>query len=178
MMRYLLPLGVAIALVVVLAWGLTRDPEKVPSPLIGKSVPTFELTTVVDADARFTAERFGDHEVSLFNVWASWCVACRHEHGLLMRVAEQGDVPIYGLNYKDRRSDARAWLSRRGNPYEASAFDPDGQVGMDWGVYGVPETFVVDDSGTIRYKHVGPITEQAWRETIQPIVERVRGASG
>lgn len=178
MIRFMLPLLAALVIVVVLGWGLTMDPRKVPSPLIGKAAPAFSLATLADPDATFTAARFTRHDVSLFNVWSSWCVACRAESALLVRLARQFDLTIYGLNYKDTRANARAWLARFGNPYAAIAFDPEGQVGLDWGVYGVPETFVVDGNGVIRYKHIGPITQQAWRETIRPIVRRLRGASG
>lgn len=177
-MRFLLPLAVLAALVVFLGLGLTRDPSKVPSPLIDKTGPAFELPTLEDPDTSFTTARFAEHPVSLFNVWASWCVACRQEHPLLMRVARDDEVPIYGLNYKDRRTDALAWLERYGNPYRASAYDGKGKVGIDWGVYGVPETYVVDRQGTIRYKHIGPITERDWRDTLRPIVERLRSDAG
>jgi len=178
MIRFLLPLAIAGGVIAFLAIGLTMDPSKVPSPLIDRPTPTFELPTVANPDATLTSARFGEHPVSLFNVWASWCVACREEHPLLMRLSRETDLPIYGLNYKDRRDEARAWLARYGDPYRVSAFDGEGKVGVDWGVYGVPETFVVDGEGTIRYKHIGPITEQAWRETIQPIVQRLRRNAG
>lgn len=178
MIRYLLPLGAAIVIVVVLGWGLTMDPRKVPSPLIDEPAPSFRLTTLANPEVEFTQARFKQHAVSLFNVWASWCVACRAESALLVRLAAQTDLTIYGLNYKDTRADARAWLARFGDPYAAIAYDPEGQVGLDWGVYGVPETFVVDGNGVIRYKHIGPITRQAWRETIRPIIRHLRGTSG
>lgn len=177
-MRFLIPLAVLAGVVALLAVGLTMDPREVPSPLIGKAGPAFELPTVADPGVRFTAARFAEHPVSLFNVWASWCVACRQEHPLLMRLAREDGVPIYGLNYKDRRGAARDWLARYGDPYRASAFDAEGRVGIDWGVYGVPETYVVDRQGVIRHKHIGPITEQAWREEIAPVVARLRSRSG
>lgn len=177
-MRFLLPIVAAIGIVVVLGWGLTMDPHKVPSALIGEPAPSFRVPMLLKPEATFTEQRFTKHEVSLFNVWASWCVACRAENALLMRVAENTDVPIYGLNYKDTRANARAWLERFGNPYTAIAFDPKGKVGFDWGVYGVPETYIVDGNGIIRYKHIGPITWEDWRETIWPIIQRLRSESG
>jgi cytochrome c biogenesis protein CcmG/thiol:disulfide interchange protein DsbE len=177
-MRFLIPLAILAGVVALLAVGLTKDPREVPSPLIGKAGPAFELPTLADPEVRFTGARFAEHPVSLFNVWASWCVACRQEHPLLMRLAREDGMPIYGLNYKDRRAAARDWLARYGNPYLASAFDGAGQVGIDWGVYGVPETYVVDREGVIRHKHIGPLTERAWRDTIRPVVERLRSRAG
>lgn len=178
MTRYAIPLLVFVALVALLAVGLTMDPSKVPSPLIDEAAPAFTLPELERPGEQFTDERFRQHEVALFNVWASWCVACRKEHPVLMRLARENRVPVYGLNYKDEREAALGWLDRRGDPYRASAFDKQGQVGLDWGVYGVPETFVVDDEGVIRYKHIGPISERDWREDIRPVVERLRNDSG
>lgn len=178
MTRYAIPLVVFAALVALLGVGLTMDPSKVPSPLIDEPAPAFAVPELEAPERQFTQKRFRRHDVALFNVWASWCVACRKEHPLLMRLARRDEVPIYGLNYKDEREAALGWLERRGDPYRASAFDLEGQVGLDWGVYGVPETFVVDGDGVIRYKHVGPISEEDWREDIRPVVERLRRESG
>lgn len=177
-MRFLLPLAILSALVVFLGLGLLRDPGEVPSPLIDKPAPAFELPTLQDSNVTLTRASFGEHPVSLFNVWASWCVACRQEHPLLMELAREDAVPIYGLNYKDEGANARAWLERYGNPYRASAVDRDGKVGIDWGVYGVPETYIVDRYGIIRYKHIGPITARAWQETMRPLIERLRSEAG
>ncbi|NIP72700.1 MAG: DsbE family thiol:disulfide interchange protein [Gammaproteobacteria bacterium] len=177
--RYLIPLVLFVALVGLFAVGLQMDPKKVPSPLIGKPAPAFELPRLQDPDARLgTAQLKG--KVSLLNVWASWCVACRTEHPFLMELSRRGEVPIYGLNYKDERADGLAWLARFGDPYEASAMDADGRVGMDWGVYGVPETFVLDHQGVIRYKHIGPLEPRAWQEEIAPLLRRLQqqAASG
>jgi cytochrome c biogenesis protein CcmG/thiol:disulfide interchange protein DsbE len=175
-LRYLIPLAVFIALVVLMAVGLTMDPERVPSPLIGKPVPDFSLPRVEDPDKELSpADLKG--RVYLLNVWASWCVACRQEHPLLMRLAERRDVTIVGLDYKDERADARQWLAQRGDPYAASAFDADGRVAIDLGVYGVPETFVVDADGTIRHKHVGPVTRESLREKILPLIKELRRES-
>ena len=117
-------------------------------------------------------------KVSLFNVWATWCVACRSEHPVLMQLAETGKVAIYGLNYKDDRAEAKRWLLRYGDPYLANAFDDDGRVGIDWGVYGTPETFIVDQQGIIRHKHIGPLTREVVRDEILPLVEKLEAGSG
>lgn len=177
MMRFLLPLAAAAGLLVLLGVGLTMNPRLVPSPLINKPGPAFSLPTLASPGTIFTQDKFSQHPVSIFNVWASWCVACRQEHPLLMRLSQQTDTPIYGLNYKDTRANARAWLTRLGNPYREIAFDQAGTTGIDWGVYGVPETYIVDDQGIIRYKQIGPITERVWRETLQPLIERLQGKS-
>lgn len=174
MMRFLLPLTAAAGLLVVLGFGLTMNPRLVPSPLINKPAPAFTLPTLGPTGTTFTQARFGEHPVSIFNVWASWCVACRQEHPLLMRLSQEIETPIYGLNYKDSRANAHTWLRRLGNPYRAIAFDQSGTTGIDWGVYGVPETYIVDNHGIIRYKQIGPITERVWRETLQPLIERLQ----
>ncbi len=177
MARYLIPLGVFLVLVGFLAAGLKLNPRDVPSPLIDKSAPPFELPTLKDPDKRIGLADLKE-QVSLFNVWASWCVSCRHEHPLLVELSRQQLVPIYGLNYKDRREDALRWLRTLGDPYTASAVDEDGRVGIDWGVYGVPETFVVDRNGVIRHKHTGPITVDAWQETILPLIRKLQAEKG
>lgn len=177
MMRFLLPLVAAAGLLVLLGFGLTMNPRLVPSPLIDKAVPAFALPTLGPAETSFTQDKFGEHPVSILNVWASWCVACRQEHPLLMRLSQEIETPIYGLNYKDNRANAHAWLTRFGNPYRITAFDQSGATGLDWGVYGVPETYIVDSRGIIRYKQIGPITEQVWRETLQPLVTRLQDSS-
>ena len=142
-LRYLVPLAIFALLVAFLFRGLSLDPKLVPSPLVGKPIPTFTLTrldnpaiTISDADFR--------GKVTLLNVWATWCVSCRREHETLVELAKTGQVEIYGLNYKDNREDANRYLAQLGNPYVANAFDNDGRVGIDWGVYGAPETFVID----------------------------------
>lgn len=158
-------------LVVLLGIGLTLNPRRVPSPLINKAVPAFELATVLDPEQRFSqADLRG--RVSLLNVWATWCVPCRDEHPVLVGIARRGETVIYGLNYKDDRDKATAWLQALGDPYETSGFDPTGRAGIDLGVYGVPETFVIDAEGTIVYKHIGPVDDKIWREQLFPIVKR------
>lgn len=160
-------------LAAVFAWGISRDPSQLPSALIGKAVPTFDLPPVEGRTLGLASnDLYG--EVSLVNVFASWCVACRAEHPLFMLLAREQTVPIHGLNYKDRPQDAAQWLNTRGDPYSRTGADRDGRVAIDWGVYGVPETFVVGADGRIAHKHVGPVTEQALRETILPLVERLR----
>ena len=172
MKRYLLPLIVFAVLLGFLAVGLKLDPREVPSPLIDKPAPAFKLPRL---DAPEQALSLDDlkGKVWLLNVWASWCVACRVEHPLLVELAGTNSVPIYGLNYKDKRDDALAWLSKHGNPYVASLSDAEGLVGIDFGVYGVPETFVIDKTGTIRLKHIGPITPDVLRDTILPLVKKL-----
>lgn len=170
MSRYLLPLAIFLALLAVLGAGLTLNPSLVPSPLVGKATPQFSLPRLRLPDRRLTREDLLG-KVSLLNVWATWCVGCREEHGLLLGIAQQTGVPIYGLNYKDRREDALAWLGQFGDPYVASGFDADGRVGIDLGVYGLPETFIIDANGMIAYKHIGPITPDAWRTKILPVIQ-------
>lgn len=172
MNRYLFPLAGFIALVALLGLGLRYDPHLVPSPLIDKPAPAFSLPQLHEPGAMFSnADLKG--QVALLNVWASWCVSCRHEHPLLLDLAKSGRVPIYGLDYKDERGAAMNWLNELGNPYRRSAFDEDGRVGIDFGVYGVPETFVVDRNGVIRYKHVGPLNDEVLTRTILPLVEKL-----
>lgn len=168
-----LPLTVTAALAIVLAWGLTQDPSNLPSTLIGKAVPDFDLPPV---QGRLLGLSSGDlkGEVSLVNVFASWCVACREEHPLLMKLAAQGTVPLHGLNYKDRPDDAAQWLNSLGDPYTRTGADISGRVAIDWGVYGVPETFVVGADGLIVYKHIGPVNKEVLAKIILPLVESLR----
>lgn len=175
--RYLAPLFAFLALAGLLFKGLSLDPRKVPSPLIDKPAPTFSLTRLKQPEVTLgSADLKG--KVTLFNVWATWCVACRSEHPVLMQLAESGKVAIYGLNYKDDRAEAKRWLLRYGDPYLANAFDNDGRVGIDWGVYGTPETFIVDQQGIIRHKHIGPLTQEVVRDEILPLVEKLEASSG
>lgn len=176
-LRFLIPLILFAVLIGLFAIGLQLDPREVPSPLIDKPAPAFALPRLDSPEAQLTRADLTQHQVSLFNVWASWCTACRQEHPFLMELARRNEIPIYGLNYKDERPDAIAWLRRHGDPYRASGFDHEGRVGIDWGVYGVPETFVVDAQGVIRYKHIGPLTPQVWREKLEPVVRQLQGAA-
>lgn len=172
MNRYLIPLAMFVLLVVLFKVGLNYDPHLVPSPLIDKPVPAFTLPNLKDNAATISSTDLRGQAV-LLNVWASWCVECRNEHPVLMEFAQKLKVPIYGLNYKDTREDARHWLDRYGDPYLRSAFDQSGRVGMDFGVYGVPETFVVDRNGIIRYKQIGPITKEAMEDIILPLMNKL-----
>ena len=171
-LKFVIPLAVFIALAAFFAIGLTRDPREVPSPFIGKPAPEFRLEQLSDAAAAFTpADMKG--KVWLLNVWASWCVSCRVEHPLLVEMSKRNVVPIVGLNYKDKRDEGLQWLQRFGNPYSLSAFDVEGRVGIDYGVYGVPETFVIDKQGVIRYKQIGPITPEALEKHILPLIREL-----
>jgi cytochrome c biogenesis protein CcmG/thiol:disulfide interchange protein DsbE len=170
---FVVPILVFLGISVFLAIGLFLDPREVPSPLIGKPVPDFKLPPVQGRTLGLSTEDLKG-EVSLVNVFASWCVACREEHPLLMRLSQQGAVPIHGLNYKDAPKDAADWLDTLGDPYTRTGADINGRVGIDWGVYGVPETFVIDRNGRIAYKHIGPILLSDWEEKIAPLVEQLR----
>jgi len=169
---FLIPLAAFLALATILAVGLKRDPREVPSPLIGKPAPSFALPRLDDPSKTIRLEDLRG-KVWILNVWASWCVACRVEHPLLMEFAKKGLAPIYGLDYKDERSDATTWLARFGNPYDASLVDADGRVGIDLGVYGVPETFVIDRDGIIRLKHIGPLTPDVLATKIEPLLKKL-----
>ena len=193
--KFLVPLLLFFGLAGFLAFGLTLNPREVPSPLIDKPAPSFKLARVDDPATAFALEEMRG-QVWLLNVWASWCVACRQEHPLLVRMAKQKLVPVVGLNYKEVRGDgalnvrgmaleaetalaverARGWLSDHGDPYVLSVLDVDGRVGIDFGVYGVPETFLIDAEGRIRYKHIGPITPDSLQQVIMPKVEELRRA--
>ena len=172
MKKFAVPLIIFAALGLLLAYGLNLDPRKIPSPLIGKSLPAFSLPTVADP-ARKVGRDDMLGRVYLLNVWASWCVACRQEHPFLNELARNKVVPIIGLNYKDKREDALGWLRSLGNPYELSLSDTDGRLGIDLGVYGVPETFVIDKQGVIRYKQIGPITPEAWEKELLPRIREI-----
>ncbi len=192
MKRFLIPLGIFLVLIVFLAIGLNRDPHEVPSPLVGKPAPEFRLVTLADPAKEFSpADMRG--QVWLLNVWASWCVSCRAEHPLLVAFAKDGKLPVVGLNYKEVRGDggldakklapeqelaltrqrAGAWLAQHGNPYLLSVLDMDGRVGIDYGVYGVPETYLIDKKGVIRFKQIGPITPEALSQKILPLAKQL-----
>jgi cytochrome c biogenesis protein CcmG/thiol:disulfide interchange protein DsbE len=170
--RYLIPLGLFIVLVVFLAIGLGRDPHEVPSPLINKPAPAFNLPQLKAPTKTFSADEMRG-KVWIMNVWASWCVTCRDEHPLLLEYARSGVVPIYGLNYKDNREEALSWLAELGDPYVLSASDLDGRVAIDYGVYGAPETYLIDRNGTIRFKQIGPVTPDVWSKTILPLAQEL-----
>ena len=171
-LKFLLPLGIFLGLAFFLAAGLKLDPKEVPSPLIGKPAPGFSLSALDNPTQRIAREDLLG-KVWMLNVWASWCAACRDEHPLLVEFSRKKVMPIYGLNYKDERSAGLKWLANFGNPYDASLYDKDGKVGIDFGVYGVPETFVVDRQGIIRFKHIGPLTPEVIEKEIEPLVRQL-----
>ena len=171
--RWSIPLAVFVLLVAFLWVGLGRDPREVPSPLIGKPAPAFKLAQLHAPDALLSNDDLKG-KVWLLNVWASWCVSCRVEHPWLVQLAKANIVPVYGLDYKDKPDDGRAWLAQNGNPYTASIVDQDGRVGIDYGVYGVPETFLIDKTGIIRYKQIGPLTAEALQQKILPMVRELQ----
>lgn len=172
-MRFLLPLGIFLVLVGFLAVGLKLNPREVPSPLIDKPAPAFALARLDQPEQKISLDDMRG-KVWLLNVWASWCVACLQEHPVLIEWSKNKSIPLYGLNYKDQRDDAIAWLGKHGNPYDVSIVDADGRVGIDYGVYGVPETFLIDKNGVIRYKHIGPVTPDALNTTILPLVRKLQ----
>ncbi|MDH5391596.1 MAG: DsbE family thiol:disulfide interchange protein [Gammaproteobacteria bacterium] len=172
MWRYLAPLGLFMVLVVFLSMGLSLDPKDVPSPLIGKNAPAFTLPDLHSPEKQISPDLYKG-QVWLLNVWASWCVSCRAEHPVLNQLAQKYQLNIVGLNYKDQRNDGISWLRQRGNPYISNAFDLAGRVGIDWGVYGVPETFIIDKQGKIRYKHTGPVGWLDVEEKIMPMIQRL-----
>ena len=175
-LKFVIPLAIFLVLAGFCAFALVRnlDPREVPSPLIGKPAPEFALTQLDKPELTIRrADMLG--KVWMLNVWASWCEACRDEHPYLVDFAKLKALPIYGLDYKDQRDPARAWLAERGNPYDASLFDANGRVGIDFGVYGVPETFVIDKQGVVRYKKIGALTPEVLRDTVLPLVRKLNG---
>ncbi|HEY6133557.1 MAG TPA: DsbE family thiol:disulfide interchange protein [Rubrivivax sp.] len=171
-LRFLIPLALFIVLAGFLAAGLKLNPREVPSPLIGKPAPAFALPRL-DDPARVLKRDDLLGRAYVLNVWASWCAPCRAEHPLIIAFAKRNKVPVYGLNYKDQPGAAQAWLKALGDPYVATLIDFDGRVGIDFGVYGVPETFVVDAQGQIRFKHTGPLTEEAIRTRLEPLLKEL-----
>lgn len=173
MLKFTTPLLVFLVLAVFLAIGLNLNPREIPSPLIDKPAPSFTLQTLEDRSRTLsTADLKG--QVWLLNVWASWCVSCRAEHPVLNRLAERRSAVIIGLNYKDEPEAANDWLARLGNPYDVSVVDSEGLTGIDWGVYGVPETFVVDKRGLVRYKHTGPVADKDVEEIFLPLLSALQ----
>jgi len=171
--RSILPF-IIFAMILFLLWrGLGLRPNQVPSPLINQSAPEFSLPDLLDAKKSVTHKEFAGH-VTFVNVWATWCVSCAEEHRALLQLAQDAHIEFLGLNYKDDTIAAKKWLQQYGNPYKRVAVDSDGQAAIDWGVYGTPETFVIDKKGVIRYKQVGPIDNDAWEKTLKPLVEKLR----
>jgi cytochrome c biogenesis protein CcmG/thiol:disulfide interchange protein DsbE len=174
MSRFVIPVFLFGLLIVFFGIGLNRDPSYVPSPLVGKPAPDFSLPLLSDATKNLTEQDLSG-QVSLFNVWATWCVGCRQEHDTLLQIAAVADVPIYGLNWKDDETLAKQWLVSLGNPYTATGFDADGRVAIDWGVYGAPETFLLDAGGIVIYKHIAPLTMDIWQQEFVPRIRQARG---
>jgi cytochrome c biogenesis protein CcmG/thiol:disulfide interchange protein DsbE len=172
-LRYLLPIAAFGILIPVFIIGLQRDPSELPSPYIGKPAPAFALPSLQDPDVTVSSDGYAGR-IALLNVWATWCVGCRHEHDFLLTLAEREDIPIYGLNWRDDREQALLWLQQLGNPYVASAFDQDGSVAVDWGVYGAPETFLIGPDGIVLHKHLSPLTEAVWQRDFLPKIEAAR----
>jgi cytochrome c biogenesis protein CcmG, thiol:disulfide interchange protein DsbE len=174
-LKALLPLVTLIILIGFFAVGLRLDPTELPSALIDQAAPEFVLPRLDDPSMTTSLADFRGAPI-LVNVWGSWCVGCRTEHATLMMIEASGEIPIYGLNYKDGFDEAHQFLRTGGDPYVVSAFDADGRVGIDWGVYGAPETFLIDAQGRIRFKYIGPLSEAAWREELLPLVRSLNEA--
>jgi cytochrome c biogenesis protein CcmG, thiol:disulfide interchange protein DsbE len=172
--RYLLPLAVFAVIAAFLYKGLWMDPREIPSPLIGKPAPDFDLQVLEDP-ARRIGRKDMLGKVWMLNAWASWCVACRDEHPVLVEFSRKAVVPIIGLNYKDTRAEGMKWLTDFGNPYQTSAFDQSGRVGIDYGIYAVPETFLIDKQGVVRFKQIGPVTPELLRDKLVPLIQRLNG---
>ena len=173
MIRFIIPFILFAVISVFLYIGLNLNPHEVPSPLIGKPAPAFTLPQLHEPAKQFSSKDMLG-KVWLLNVWASWCVSCREEHPVLVALARQNLVPVYGLDYKDKREDAEGILARNGDPYVLSLMDKEGRIGIDYGVYGVPETYVIDKQGIIQYKQIGTITPQALKEKILPLVAELQ----
>jgi cytochrome c biogenesis protein CcmG/thiol:disulfide interchange protein DsbE len=176
MNRFVIPLALFAILLVFLFAGLGLNPREVPSPLVGRTAPAFELAQLHQPTAPFTHKDMAG-KVWLLNVWASWCVACREEHPVLVELARSKLIPIVGLNYKDKPEEGRAWLKQFGDPYLLSVMDRDGRVGIDFGVYGVPETFLIDKQGVIRFKQIGPVTPEVLQKKILPLARELEQQS-
>ena len=170
MSRFLIPLVIFALLIAVFVVGLGRDPSQLPSPLLEKPAPQFDLPSLLDPEQRVTTQDFNG-EVALVNVWATWCAGCRQEHNFLLQLAKADVLPIYGLNWRDNGPEARRWIQQLGDPYVATAYDQDGRVGIDWGVYGAPETFLIAADGTVLYKQLGPLSWGLWEENFVPLLQ-------
>ncbi len=168
-MRFAIPLVVMVILIVMFAFGLQNDPSELPSPFINKPAPEFALPSLTEPERTVGSADYADR-FALVNVWATWCVGCRQEHQFLLDLAATGAIPIYGINWKDNRADALAWLERLGDPYVFSAFDQDGRVAIDWGVYGAPETFLLGPDGIVLHKHLGPLDQATWQRDFVPLL--------
>ena len=169
MSRYLVPAVAVLILIPFLMIGLTKDPSRLPSPLIGKAAPVFDLPSLTRPDQRVGSASYAG-QVALVNIWATWCVGCRQEHEFLVRLTAQDVIPIYGINWRDDRDAALRWLQQLGDPYVDSGFDADGRIGIEWGAYGAPETFLISADGTVLYKHLGPLNAVIWDKVFMPLI--------
>jgi cytochrome c biogenesis protein CcmG/thiol:disulfide interchange protein DsbE len=175
MVKFLMPLAAFLVLVAIFIVGLTMDPSRIPSPLLEKPAPEFSLPSLQDPSVEVGSASYTD-QMALVNIWATWCPGCRQEHGFLVELANEGAIPIFGLNWRDNRPDALQWLQALGDPYIASGFDVDGRVGIDWGAYGAPETFLVDQDGIVIHKHIAPLNREIWERDFLPLIrERESG---
>ena len=173
MIRFLLPVALFAVLVGFLYSGLSLDPREVPSPFIGKQAPAFDLPLLGDSEKRLKPEDMKG-QVWLLNVWATWCPGCRQEHDALLRLQQRDLAPIVGFDYKDETAKAQSWLTQLGNPYSVVVEDADGRAAIDWGVYGAPETFIIDAQGIVRYKHIGPISDASVARDLVPVIENLK----
>lgn len=175
MWRYAIPIIVVAVLGVFLYRGLYLNPGYIPSPLVGKPAPEFSLPDLENLEQQVGSDDFAG-KVALLNVWATWCIGCRQEHAFLLELARTSGVPIYGLNWKDDRDAALKWLATLGDPYVATAYDPLGDVAIDWGVYGAPETFLIGRDGTVLHKHIAPLTPEIWQRDFLPRIAEECGS--
>ena len=175
MVKFLTPLFAFLVLVAIFIVGLTMDPSRIPSPLLENPAPVFSLPSLQDPSVEVGSANYAN-QMALVNIWATWCPGCRQEHGFLVELANEGAIPIFGLNWRDNRPDALQWLQALGDPYIASGFDVDGRVGIDWGAYGAPETFLVDQDGIVIHKHIAPLNREIWERDFLPLIrERESG---
>ncbi len=174
MLKFTVPLAAFLLLVVMFVVGLTKDPSRIPSPLLNNPAPTYELPSLADPEVLVGSTTYAN-KMALVNIWATWCPGCRQEHDFLVELANENVLPIFGLNWRDNRPDALRWLEALGDPYIATAFDEDGRIGIDWGAYGAPETFLVDENGIVIYKHIAPLTRDIWQREFVPLITAAQG---
>jgi len=175
MVKFLMPLVAFLALVAIFVVGLTMDPSRIPSPLLNNPAPEFSLPSLQDPSVKVGSASYAK-QMALVNIWATWCPGCSQEHAFLVELADEGSIPIFGLNWRDNRPGALQWLQELGDPYIASAFDVDGRVGIDWGAYGAPETFLVDQNGIVIHKHIAPLTREIWERDFLPLIRAPEGS--
>jgi len=170
MLRFL-PVGILLLLLALFAWGLTHDPHSIPSEMVGKSIPTFQQQALISQEN--LDQKIFQGQPTILTVWATWCLSCQSEHAFILELAEKKKLQLVGVNYKDKREIAKQWLSQQGNPYRHIIFDPEGNFSARLGVYGTPETFLIDPTGTVRHRHVGPLTKKVWKKEFLPILNKL-----